>query len=172
MRIWASSMRVSPDPGVLGASVMALASLRSEAAPLLLVTSWAPCALLLYSVGHPLGAVPPLLETEYYSCCGHSLLHRDSFRSGGLSPLQPQCCGHTQRAGWPVTAPTPPEQSLVLVLIGCSVIQKWFDKVESGDVCWNAWERGVLLRSPGCESGADGPISPPRRRISPRMKPT
>lgn len=110
--IWASSMRVSPDPGVPGS----LSDVSVRGVP-------RGCPL---AVGHFLGALRsaslqcgsalsvlslPLLETEYYSCCGHSLLHRDSFRSRGaeLTPT-PVLWAHPE--GWMAShGPTPPEQS-------------------------------------------------------------
>lgn len=107
---------------------MALSEGSREAAPLLLVTSWAPCALLLYSVGLPSRCCPShfwkqniTVAVDTPSSTG-TRLDRE-----GLSPLQPQCCGHTQRAGWPVTAPHP-QSSLVGYNRDAHVIQKWFDK--------------------------------------------
>lgn len=107
---------------------MALSEGSREAAPLLLVTSWAPCALLLYSVGLPSRCCPShfwkqniTVAVDTPSSTG-TRLDRE-----GLSPLQPQCCGRTQRAGWPVTAPHP-QSNLVGYNGDAHVIQKWFGK--------------------------------------------
>ena len=108
---------------------MALFEGSREAAPLLLVTSWALCVLLLYGV-----VLPPWCHLSHFWKQNITVAMDTPASTGthldreGLSPLQPQCCGCAQSAGWPVTAPHP-QINLVGYNGDAHVVQKWFDKM-------------------------------------------